>query len=148
MINSSNFGVRVNYPTNTNLPPIPGWFMGDVDYTAADLLLTHGFATSQIKEYNYDVKSKENSNEYQRDPTAAGAHTIAYRNIGFSITENNTDEEQGVENNDSNLGIYQSDISESLYDSVCTVNTNTNALLSDLQLTEDEPIPNNQGTVL
>ncbi|MBR3754382.1 MAG: hypothetical protein IKK49_04665 [Clostridia bacterium] len=39
------------------------------------------------------------------------------------------------------MGIYQSDISESLYDSVCTVNTNTNALLSDLQLTEDEPIP-------
>lgn len=129
-----------NYPSGVELPGIPGDFMGDVNYTAAVLLGNHGFAASQIKEYNYDVKSKEDSNEYERDPTAAGAHTIAYRNIEFSINDNNTDEEQGVENNDSNLGIYQSDISESLYDCVCTVNTNTNALLYDLQLTEDEPV--------
>lgn len=130
-----------NYPTDTGLPAIPGWFMGDVDYTAGDLLITHGFAENQIKEYNYDVIYDEKSKEYERVPSATGAHTIAYRNIELVNVENNNNEEQGADNNDSNLGIYQSDISESLYDCVCTVNTNTNALLYDLQLTEDEPVP-------
>lgn len=67
-----------NYPTDTGLPAIPGWFMGDVDYTAGDLLITHGFAENQIKEYNYDVIYDEESKEYERVPSATGAHTIAY----------------------------------------------------------------------
>ena len=138
-----------NYPTDTDLPPVPGWFMGDVDYTAADLLQTHGFVKSQIKEYNYDVKSKENSNEYQRDPTAAGAHTIAYRNIELAVDENANNEEQGVNNNDSSLGIYQSNISESLYDSSYTDIISSSGSGSPVQLIA-EPQNNGiyQGTVL
>jgi len=128
-----------NYPTETELPFVPGWFMGDVNYTAAEFLHNHGFVENQIQEYNYDVIYDEDSGEYERDPTAAGAHTIAYRNIELAVAENNNNEE-GVESNDSNLGIYQSNISEPLYDSVYNVNTNTNAVLYDLPLTEDESI--------
>ncbi len=72
-----------NYPTDTGLPAIPGWFMGDVNYTAAELLSNHGFVETQIQENNYDVDPITQ----ERDPTAAGAHTIAYRNIEY-VTQN------------------------------------------------------------
>ena len=128
-----------NYPTDTGLPAIPGWFMGDVDYTAAELLINHGFVENQIQEYNYDVIYDEDSGEYERDPTAAGAHTIAYRNIEY-VAQNENSTEEEVNYYGSNTGMVRSTVRGDLYDSVYTVNTNTNAVLHDLPLTEDEPI--------
>ena len=128
-----------NYPTDTELPGIPGDFMGDVVDTAAKVLKDHGFAENQTKEYNYDVIYDESSSESEIDHTAAGAHTIAYRNIEYVPQNENTTEEE-ANFNGSNAGMVRSTVRGNVYDSVYSVNTNTNAVLYDLQLTEDEPI--------
>jgi len=64
-----------NYPDGTDLPDIPGDFMDEVDYTAADVLRDLDFSSDDILEANYDPDF------------GVAAHTIAHR----EITINNND---------------------------------------------------------
>ena len=67
-----------NYPEyieDKTLPLIPGAFMGEVDYTAADVLRDLGFSSDDILEANYDPVF------------GVAAHTIAHREI--TINNNN-----------------------------------------------------------
>ena len=102
-----------NYPDGTELPSIPGAFMGEVDYTAADVLTEHGFGN--IIEHNYTSAD-------------CGAHTIAYRDIAFINTENTQNTNTKGDDNNVSTGNLESDL---LYNNGYNRNSGDDSLYID-----------------
>ncbi len=126
-----------NYPDGTELPDIPGNFMGDVVDTAADVLRDHGFFEEPIIEENYEPDPgilELGSSEF-------GAHTIAYRNIGY-VTQNENSTEEEANYNGSNTGMVRSTVRGDLYDSLYTMASNTGVLEGAVLLEETEQTNN------
>lgn len=114
-----------NYPDGTDLPTIPGAFMGDVDYTAADVLSELGFGN--ITEHNYTLAD-------------CSAHTIAYREIKYVKQAENISEEEMVSND--NIGVYQSNPSIPIYAGIHSMASDTGSISGNLPLEDVEQINN------
>ncbi len=80
-----------NYPDGSELPDIPGKFMGDVTQSAIDVLNGYGFEA--VEDYCYG-------------PSDSGAHVIAHRYIAAANAENAVNVNTGGENSNVYSGFF------------------------------------------